>query len=195
MKISNKIDRKFSRREVIKRVGLLLGVSVPLSQLEIIASSFAVSKGKNKPQFFGNKEFALLTQITDLVIPRTDTPGAIDAGVHVFIDMMLAQWASNETQSKYLNGLKGIDKEAKLSFGANFIECADDQKIGLLKKLDNMKETANNQQQSFFSELKWFVVEGYYSTEEGASIELNYDRMPGKYKGCLPFDEQGRAWS
>jgi len=173
----------------------LLGVSIPLSQLEILASSFAAIKDEIKPQFLESKDFILLTQIADLVIPRTDTPGAIDAGVHGFIDMMLSQWASSETQSKYLAGFNYINKEAKLSFGANFIECTKGQKISILKRLDIRKESAKDQRQAFFVELKWFVVTGYYSSKEGASIELNYDRMPGRYQGCLPFDEQGKAWS
>ena len=189
-----KTDQKFSRREAIKSAGLLLGVSIPLSQLDILASSFAASKDDD-PQFLGRKNFILLQQISDLVIPRTDTPGAIDAGVHIFIDLMLNEWASEETKVKYLAGFKDINNMAKISFDASFIDCTKTQKISLIESLDAANAKFDNDSQIFFRDLKWFIISGYYSSEEGASVELNYDRMPGKYQGCLPFSEEDKAWS
>ena len=172
----------------------MLGVSIPLSQLDILASSFAASKDDH-PQFLGRKNFILLQQISDLVIPRTDTPGAIDAGVHIFIDLMLNEWASEETKVKYLAGFKGINNMAIISFDTSFVDCTTTQKISLIESLDVANAKLDNDSQIFFRDLKWFIISGYYSSEEGASVELNYDRMPGKYQGCLPFSEQDKAWS
>jgi len=190
-----KTNQKISRREAIKSAGLLLGVSIPLSQLDILASSFAANKDDFDPQFLGRKNFILLQQISDLVIPRTDTPGAIDAGVHIFIDLMLNEWASEKTKVKYLAGFKDINNMATISFGASFVDCTKIQKIGLIESLDVANSKFDNDSQIFFRDLKWFIISGYYSSEEGASVELNYDRMPGKYQGCLPFSEQDKAWS
>lgn len=52
-----KTNQKISRREAIKSAGLLLGVSIPLSQLDILASSFAANKDDFDPQFLGRKKF------------------------------------------------------------------------------------------------------------------------------------------
>ena len=47
----------------------------------------------------------------------------------------------------------------------------------------------------FFKEFKALIIFSYYSSEEGASIELKYDRIPGEYAECIPLDSVGRSWS
>ncbi|MGH9505332.1 MAG: gluconate 2-dehydrogenase subunit 3 family protein, partial [Terriglobales bacterium] len=42
------------------------------------------------PRAFAPAQFALLTELVDLVLPRTDTPGAVDAGAHWYVDQMAA---------------------------------------------------------------------------------------------------------
>ena len=90
---------KISRREALKNSALILGVSLPLSHLKSAMSVFEVDEIDYKVSFFERKNYTLLTRITDLIIPRTDTAGATDIGVHRFIDTMLSGWASTKTLS------------------------------------------------------------------------------------------------
>jgi len=183
-----------SRREALKRAGLILGVSIPVSQISGVLSSFAFNESSYKVKFFKTNEFILLRDIINQIIPKTDTAGAIDVGVHRFVDMMLNDWASKETQTHYRKGLQGISEHAKLEHKLPFSECTHSQQLNILNNLDQSEELEDTLV-NFFSDLKWFVISGYYTSEYGAAVELNYDRMPGWYQGCVTFDENDRAWS
>jgi len=51
---------------------------------------------------FSPDQFALLEQVADTMIPATDTPGALDAGVPAFLRDMLANWGSHESHAQIL---------------------------------------------------------------------------------------------
>ena len=109
-----------SRREALKRASLILGVSIPVSQVGGVLSAFASDESSYKVKFFETNEFILLTDIIDQIIPKTDTAGAIDVGVHRFVDMMLNEWASKETQKYYRKGIQGISGYARLKYKLSF---------------------------------------------------------------------------
>ena len=44
-----------------------------------------------RPVFFTPTEYAMVERLTDLIIPADDTPGARDAGVSEFIDLMASR--------------------------------------------------------------------------------------------------------
>ena len=43
--------------------------------------------------------------------------------------------------------------------------------------------------------LKELTLVGYYTSEVGATQELRYERAPGRYDGCMPYEDLGRAWA
>lgn len=47
----------------------------------------------------------------------------------------------------------------------------------------------------FYKDLKSSIGAAYYMSEPGATEELNYDPVPGDFKGCIPFSEVGKAWA
>ena len=187
------IKNKLSRREALKNVGLLLGISIPLAKWEVLSAT--VIDKDFTPQFFNSNEFLMISNMVDLIIPRTDSPGALDAKVNNYIDMMLSEWASRQTQKKFQLGIANLNQAAKKQFTLNFNDCSKQQKITFLTTLDDSSEKNVNEVIEFFHDFKWFVIAGYYTSEEGASIELNYDPMPGVYKGCLPYSKTDKAWS
>src|SRR5881397_2385483 len=61
--------------------------------------------------------------IAELIIPKTDTPGARDAGVPAFIDVMLADWGDDEQRQVFTAGLANVDERSRASFGKDFVGC------------------------------------------------------------------------
>ncbi|MGI9181194.1 MAG: gluconate 2-dehydrogenase subunit 3 family protein [Longimicrobiaceae bacterium] len=45
----------------------------------------------------------------------------------------------------------------------------------------------------FFRTMKELTIVGYYTSEVGATQELRHEPTPGRYEGCVPFNEIGRA--
>src|SRR5258708_31861824 len=56
------------------------------------------------PKFFSPAEFEIVSKIAGLIIPATDTPGAIEAGVPRYIDAVV--YANDEHQQTMREGLK-----------------------------------------------------------------------------------------
>src|SRR5882762_5315082 len=74
--------------------------------------------------------------ISKLIIPKTDTPGARDAGVPVFIDVMLAEWGDEDQRQMFTAGLANVDERSRASFGKDFVGCTPPQQTEIIEDLD-----------------------------------------------------------
>ena len=125
------------------------------------------------PQFFDAHQNETVIALTDLIIPATDTPGAKEAQVNRFIDLMLSE-SSAEAQRRFLQGLAWLDGYALRTYGAPFVKGSASQQTSVLKNLD----AAEN---AFFREIKRRTVAGYYSSKIGYA-ELNKGgRVPATF--------------
>jgi gluconate 2-dehydrogenase gamma chain len=134
--------------------------------------------------------FSLLEQVTETIIPTTDTPGAIGAGVPAFLRSLLADWASARTREEMIGVLDAIERRSWATFGAGFIELSPDRRATVLKEIDaeSMSKAAGG-----WRRFKHLVLLGYYQSEIGATQELRFELVPGAWRSCLPLDEVGRA--
>lgn len=135
-------------------------------------------------------EFALLETISDVMIPDTDTPGALAAGVPQFLRTMLEEWASSETRAQIAGVLERIDKRAWVRLGASFAQVLPEQRHELLRDFDAAAFVLGD---DAYSRLKFLVLAGYYHSEIGATQELRFEMVPGTWRACLSLDEIGRA--
>jgi hypothetical protein len=183
-----------TRRNAIRNAVLFLGGSISAAQISPLISNVAAMDANYIPKFLSKHHFQMTTHLVDLIIPESDTPGALTANVHQFIDVMLDGWAASDTQLRFLDNFNNIDRRSVSMTGKIFADANRTQQIKLLEVLDR-ESFSNNGTDIFFGEFKALVVFGYYSSEEGASDELRYDRIPGGYRDCIPFSEVGRSWS
>ena len=139
---------------------------------------------------FSPDEFALLEQVTEVMIPATDTPGARGAGVPAFLRQLLADWGSEETRAAMVGVLQAIEKSAWNRFGAGFIELTGERRLELMRAHD---EQAIAMRDVAYGRFKYLVLLAYYHSEVGATQELRYELVPGAWKSCLPLAEVGRA--
>lgn len=182
-----------TRRSAIKRIATLLGGTLAATQLGLLSKSVAAMTADSAPRFLNQNQFLMLQKIVDLIIPETDTPGALGANVHYFVDLMLAEWASPERQARYVSGLADVDSRARKTGADSFSTSTTAQQIVLLQTLDK-EAFAQGPQDVFFAELKKMVLFAYYSSEIGATVELRYQSIPGDYVPCMPIDQNARAW-
>ena len=78
------------RRGLLQRAFLLAGATLtPGFSIEALAADAA-----NAPRFLDARRIELLMAVADTIIPQTDTPGAVDAGVPALFDGLLRNWAS-----------------------------------------------------------------------------------------------------
>ena len=146
--------------------------------------------GSGQGTAFSPDQFTLLEQVTDTLIPATDTPGAIGAGVPGFMRQMIAEWGSHETQAAMLGVLDRIEKQSWNRHGASFLELTGERRLELMRSFDSESIA---RQDVAYGQFKWLVLAGYYQSEIGATRELRFELVPGAWRSCLPLTEVGRA--
>ncbi len=131
--------------------------------------------------------------IAELIIPKTDTPGAREAGVPAFIDVMFADWADDEQRQMFTAGLANVDERSRTAFGKTFVGCTPQQQTEILQDLDyelaRLRDTKSDTSKNFFSAMKWLTLTGYYTSEVGATSEQHYRVVPGRYEPCYPLEQ------
>lgn len=185
------------RREALRRAALLLGGAISAPTIAaVLAGCEAPAAGGERwsPRALTREQGDLVAAIADQIIPRTDTPGARDAGVHRFIDTMLAEYYSPEERSAFLAGLAAVDASARSASGRSFLRLSTSAQRDILTPFD-AEAYAGATRPSFFRTMKELTLLGYYTSEAGATRELKYARVPGRFDGCVPFSTVGRAWS
>lgn len=130
---------------------------------------------------------ATVDQISELIIPATDTPGARAAGVAALIDVIVGEWYRDEERAAFLRGLQGVDERSQADFGRQFIELAEPQQTAILTGLEaEARAMPRGAPTPFFSRIKDLTLFGYYTSEIGVRQELGVVFMPGRYDGAAP---------
>lgn len=190
------------RREALKRTAWLMGgaVSAP-AILGVLKGCAAKPSIDWKPVFLSENHGVLVSQVAEIIIPKTDTPGAKDVGVPGFIDQVVNECYSKEDQDKFVSSLKAFDDEAKKEYGDSFADLDAEKQSAFVKKLHdaavNTDDTGTGMSRPFILSLKELTMLGYFTSEVGATQVLQYLPVPGAYKGCIPVGEagNGKTWA
>jgi len=200
-----------NRREAIKKTALLTGYALTASTVQAVLSGCEPERRMNwSPKYFSAEQAELITHMAETLLPRTNTPGAMDTGVPAFIELMVQDIYTTEDQEKFLAGLAGVDARAGVAHGKPFAQCKAAQQTKLLAAMD-AEAAAEGQARkealkaglkeeepyfNFFLQFKSLALLGYFTCEFVGTKVLNYDPVPGAYNGCIPLKETGgRAWS
>jgi gluconate 2-dehydrogenase gamma chain len=196
------MNQLIDRREALKKTALLMGAAVSASALTgILQGCKATPELLYTPVFFTPDQARIVTEVAEIIIPKTDTPGAKDAGVPGFIDTMLKDCYKKEDQDRFLAGLTAFDEEAKKAYGDSFIYCTPEQQVEFVKKTHDaaLKEMKENKEakRPFILMAKELTLLGFFTSEPGATQVLQYVAVPGSYKGCVPLAEagNGKTWA
>ena len=186
------------RREALKRVSWLVGgsVSAPLAVAVLSGCRTEPDTATDwSPQFLTAEQDALVAEVTELIIPATDTPGAKDVMVNRLIDHLLATCYPPEDQQRFVAGLTQLDADAEQVHGDSFINLTPEQQTKVLTQTE--ARSPSGEGPSFFPMIKELTLLGYFTSEPGATQTLKYQLVYGRYNGCVPLEEAtgGKAWA
>jgi gluconate 2-dehydrogenase gamma chain len=119
------------------------------------------------PVFFKEADFHVISRIADLIIPATDTPGAVGAGVPFYIDMVVANNKAHQRLAS--EGLRWLGKKKFMTLG-------DAEQTALLERLCEAADSGElkKSEAQFFKMMKNLTVDGYYTSQIGLMKELGY---------------------
>ena len=189
-----------NRREALQRAGLVLGYAVSAPVLAgIMKGCKAAPELTYKPDFFTADQARIVSEVAEIIIPKTDTPGAKDAGVPGFIDKLVKECYKKEDQDRFLAGLQAFDDEAKKAYGDSFIDLDAAKQQEYVKKIHdaalNARKAGAVKDRPFILMMKELTIVGFFTSEPGATKVLQYEPVPGAYRGCVPLAEVGKTWA
>lgn len=190
---SNKINRK----EAIKRAGLLLGGVVFAPNILGVLNGCTAQPSVNwNPVLFSNNQAQLVTVLADVILPADDHPAASEVGVPAFIESMINDVYTHEQRQGFVDGIDTFIQDAKISMGTDFVDADSDQQFEYASTQNEIALSMQTTQEiPFFMKFKELTLLGYFTSEPGATEVLRYEAVPGRYDGCIPFEEVGRTWA
>ena len=113
------------------------------------------------PAFFTPAEYATLSRLNDVIIPATDTPGAVAAGVPEYVDRVVTLNA--EHQPLIRAGLAWLERESKARFSREFLSLEEAERIAILQPLSDEIDRRRREalQERFLTEAKGTTI--YYA--------------------------------
>lgn len=199
-----------NRRELMLRaiVGMT-GVMAGTPALRVLAGESPSAQASRA--LFTEGQSRTIAVLAEMIIPQTDTPGAVTCGVPAFIEMMVADWYTDTERRIFLAGLRDLDMECLLNHRENFAQCDETQRAAALAESEKAASTyvspfaggpiglamskLVDEHTPFFTKLKELTVIGFFSSEIGATQVLAYNPMPMRYDGDYDYAKTGRQWS
>jgi hypothetical protein len=131
------------------------------------------------PSYFAKDDFALLAAVAEHIIPQTDTPGAIAAGVPAYLDFVVGR---SEAQQKLFAG--GLAWLKKRGFTAKDTAAQLALLLPLCDAVD--KGLAKTPEQRWFRAMKSLTADGYWTSRAGMAQTLGYKgaAMLAAYPEC-----------
>lgn len=188
-----------SRRRLLKSASSVVTFALtPHAVWAMVRAGEAATKGSPAIR-------ELLNAVCDLVIPATDTPGAVEAGVSDFVLLAVAHHLAGAEPGS----IDRVSADLARRAGRDFQTLDVQRRRAVLESLDveafsergralpiNVAadtEHAAGRDLADWRALKQLIVVGYYTSEPGATQELRYVFVPGRYDADIPFRPGDRA--
>lgn len=155
------------------------------------------------------RQRALADLLSDLLIPATDTPGALAVGVPEWLLLALGHGlagsgdppagphALDQSVADTLTGLRHLDavgRQLDALGQGDFLAQPPARQVALLVALDAQAFALGHEGEPWHK-IKDLILTGYYTSEIGGSQELRYELVPGRWEPDIPIGPQTRAFS
>jgi gluconate 2-dehydrogenase gamma chain len=195
-------DSKMDRRQLLKILAAAGVISPCTALLNACSNETPLSTPHPSISDIQRKSITILC---DLFIPRTETPGAVDAGVPAFLEKVVTQYYHEGERQNFLNGLDALDQITAKAEQKAFVNASLEAQTNALTEMMNLASDYKPLQSKlgiklidenapFFIQLKDMVVTGFYTSEVGMKEELAYLPMPMKWDGNYDYAKVGRKF-
>ena len=180
-----------NRRTALKKSGWTMTLSLTPGLITSILSSCTPSQTTNIPnlEVLSSDEYLILHKLIDRMLPETETPGAINAGVMSVLDGVLKNCFSSDTINTMKAGLKSLFSET----GEKVFNWSNEEADAFLtEKLKNA--SIDDEDAGILRNIRNLAVDIYFKTEIGLKSNFDYKPVPGKYSGCIDFQPGDKVW-
>jgi len=180
------------RRDLFAGVAALLGAELVAPLARALAAEMPAGFTPSHAAFTSDQR-TLVAAISERIIPATDTPGAIAAGVPAFVEMMLSDWYESTERNDFMAGLGVFEGYSRAQFEKPFAALAPEEQDLMLTQA--MMHKITGLPFNFFEHVRQLTITGYYTSEIGCKQERVYVPVPGHYDGKYSYAQVRRVFS
>jgi hypothetical protein len=181
-----------NRREALKKTVFFAGIAVSGSTaFTLLQGCQSKYNQKWEPAYFTKEEFILVSSICDVVLPKTNTPGALQLHLPEFLDVMLNDCIP-DADKIFRKTLKDFSESMVNQYSKPFEKCNSRQQLEIISGLEEKSnpETDKDQKYLFYTVLKDITRFGYLTSEYVMKNLLDYQPIPVDFKGCIDADSE-----
>ncbi len=203
------------RRELLKMIAVLTGATVVGGQTFLTGCTSGGKTGLS----FSASDLTLLDEVGETILPATSSPGAKEAKVAEFMQLIVKDCYPAESQDAFVKGITELEDACKAMHSKSFMDCSQEQRKELLLKLEEeakefnkaqdekdkpRREELNKQDKGYdfvdsprhyYTMVKQLTLLGYFTSEAGVTKALRHNPVPGKYDGAYPYKKGDKAWA
>ena len=185
----------------MKMIATTIGGSIALP--ESVYARLAEDVTEGELNFFRPAQRAQVAMIAEAIIPKTDTPGAIEAGVPAWIEVIVKDCFEEADQRIIIDGLADLAKRCQEQHGKSIDQLSGKQQVAFLNKMNHETQTEKKkrakkegwQRRTFLEQFKDLTKLCYCSSEVGATQAFEYHLIPGKWVPSMPLKPGQKAWA
>ncbi len=154
-------------RRIFLSAGVMAAAGFALSGCDQTGDIDLVLEDGSAFNYFNSDQATLLSDVADLMIPRTDTVGAADTQTILYLDRLMQDWAEDETQQQIESAIDGLNARANTAHKAAYLTLSKDQRQDLLKVLDDasFSDHPDTEITAVYRRLKWLIFHIHYTSE------------------------------
>ncbi|MFT7362149.1 MAG: hypothetical protein ACI9UV_000342, partial [Algoriphagus sp.] len=119
-----------NRRDALRKTGMLAGSAVAIPSLFSLLQSCSQTPRLNwTPIFLDENQASFISSFVDTILPKTETPGALDVKTDIFLDLVYAKTYGPEAQEKVKGDIDQFNADCKTKFGKVFAELSAEDKV------------------------------------------------------------------
>ncbi len=188
------------RREALKRTSYIMGGTLAAPTILGLLNGCSAQPGlKWDPVFFTEDQARLVTRLADIILPKTDSPGATELGVPKFIEDIVSRVMEDKDREAFMSGLNEFEQESERQAGRKFNDLDEDEQLSFVTSqhvLIEGKKDLEEEDRPFIWKIKELIIAGYCTTEGGMTKILQYVAIPTEYKACISLEEAGgKTWA
>jgi len=173
-------------------MALTLGGSVALP--ESVFAQLAEPLDLAKLKFFSPAQRGLVAAIAETIIPKTDTPGATEAGVPGWIELLVQDCLDAVDQRTITDGLARVEQMAAEQFQKPYARLTVAEQIQLLTALENAAKQVGDKK-AFIRQFKELTKFTYVNSEVGGTQAFDFVLVPGRWDPAADLKPGQKAHS
>ena len=179
------------RRIAIKNLALIIGGAALLPSC-MHDSGKATVKLKNVD--INADQEKLIGDMAETIIPKTNTPGARDLQLHLFVLKMVDDCYTKKDQQDFMTGMGQFTELIQKRYNTSFGQCDVKQREQALLSIEQDKDPKSTaypaQLKTFYGMVKGQTVNGYTTSKYFMTKQVVYELIPGRYNAFYPVKKK-----